>query len=145
MTNITSNIFGIFPKYISSETRYINYLVWWSIQTYKHMATALLKSYPQGVSWKNVESHVMDNRIWKFANAFFWTLSWILTNGILFHLITFLGLTHSLHPKLEISTVNIMSVRKWGNEQTDRHTRNLKLSWTSAETSRECLPKIWKR
>ena len=141
MTNITSNIFGIFPKYISSETRYINYLVWWSIQTYKHMATALLKS--QGVSWKNVESHVMDNRIWKFANAFFWTLSWILINGILFHLITFLGLTHSLHPKLEISAVNIMSVRKWGNEQTDRHTRNLKLFGTSVETSQECLQKFW--
>ena len=49
------------------------------------------------------------------------------------------------HPELEIYTVNIISVRKWGNEQTDRHTRNLKLSWTSAETSRECLPKIWKR
>ena len=48
-------------------------------------------------------------------------------------------------PELEISIVNIISVRKWGNEQTDRHTRNMKLFWTSAGTSKECLPKIWKR
>ena len=31
------------------------------------------------------------------------------------------------HSKLEISTVNIISEMKWGNEQTDTHTRNLKL------------------
>ena len=31
------------------------------------------------------------------------------------------------HPELEISTVKIISVTKWGNEQTDRHTRNMKL------------------
>ena len=31
------------------------------------------------------------------------------------------------HPELEISTVNIISVMKWGNEQTDRQTRNMKL------------------
>ena len=30
------------------------------------------------------------------------------------------------HPELEESTVNIISVRKLGNEHTDRHTRNLK-------------------
>ena len=29
------------------------------------------------------------------------------------------------HPELEISTVNIISVKKWGNEHTDRQTRNL--------------------
>ena len=49
------------------------------------------------------------------------------------------------HPELGLFTVNIISVRKWGNEQTDRHTRNMKLFWTSAETSKEYLPKIWKR
>ena len=38
---------------------------------------------------------------------------------------------------------NLISVRKWGNEQTNRHTRNLKLFGTSVETSHECLPKIW--
>ena len=42
-------------------------------------------------------------------------------------------------------TDNLFSVRKWGNEQTDRHTRNLKLFWTGAKTSKECLPKIWKK
>ena len=42
-------------------------------------------------------------------------------------------------------TDNLNSVRNWGNEQTDRHARNLKLFWTSAETSQECLPKIWKK
>ena len=31
------------------------------------------------------------------------------------------------HPELEISTVNIISVRKLGSEQTDRHTRNPEL------------------
>ena len=31
------------------------------------------------------------------------------------------------HPEPDISTVKIISVRKWGNEQTDRHTRNLRL------------------
>ena len=35
------------------------------------------------------------------------------------------------HPELEISTVNLISVSKWGNEQTDRHTGNMKLYWTS--------------
>ena len=28
------------------------------------------------------------------------------------------------HPELEISTVNIISVRKWGNEQTDRQKKS---------------------
>ena len=31
------------------------------------------------------------------------------------------------YSKLEISTVNMISVMKWGNEQTDRQTRNVKL------------------
>ena len=31
------------------------------------------------------------------------------------------------HPELEISTVKIISVRKRGNEKTDRHTRHMKL------------------
>ena len=31
------------------------------------------------------------------------------------------------HPELDISKDNLISVRNWGNEQTDRHTRNLKL------------------
>ena len=49
------------------------------------------------------------------------------------------------HLELEISTVNIISVRKLGNEQTDRHTRNLKLFGTSVGTSLECLQKISER
>ena len=31
------------------------------------------------------------------------------------------------YSELDISTVSIISVMKWGNEQTDRHARNLKL------------------
>ena len=31
------------------------------------------------------------------------------------------------HSELDISTVNIISVMKWGNKQTDRQTRNMKL------------------
>ena len=31
------------------------------------------------------------------------------------------------YSELEISTVNIISVMKWGNEQTDRQTINMKL------------------
>ena len=49
------------------------------------------------------------------------------------------------HPELEIFSVNIISVRKWGNEQTDIQTRNMKLFGTSIETSQECLQKIWVR
>ena len=30
------------------------------------------------------------------------------------------------HPELDISKDNLISVRNWGNEQTDRHTRNPK-------------------
>ena len=46
------------------------------------------------------------------------------------------------HPELEISTVNIISVKKLGNEQTDIHARNLRLFGTSAETFWENLPKV---
>ena len=47
------------------------------------------------------------------------------------------------HPELNISKDNLISVRNWGNEQTDRHTRNLKLFGTNVQTSQECLQKIW--
>ena len=49
------------------------------------------------------------------------------------------------HPELDISTVEIISVRMWGNEQTDRNTWNLKLFRTSVQTSKECLKKICER
>ena len=39
--------------------------------------------------------------------------------------------------ELEISTVNLISVRKWSNEQTDRHRRNLKLFWSSVQKSQK--------
>ena len=47
------------------------------------------------------------------------------------------------HPELNISKDNQISVRNWGNEQTDRHTRNLKLFGTNVVTSQESLQKIW--
>ena len=37
---------------------------------------------------------------------------------------------------------NLFSVRKWDNEQTDRHTRYMKLFRISVQTSQECLQKI---
>ena len=40
------------------------------------------------------------------------------------------------HPELEIFIVNIISVRKWGKEKTDRNTRNLKLFWTCKKNPR---------
>ena len=46
------------------------------------------------------------------------------------------------HQELDISIVEIISVMKWGNEQTDRNTQNLKLFRTSVQTSQECLKKI---
>ena len=36
----------------------------------------------------------------------------------------------------------LSSVRKWGNEQTDIHTRKPKLFRNSVQTSKECLQKI---
>ena len=49
------------------------------------------------------------------------------------------------HPELDISTVEIISVIKWGNEQNDRKKGNLKLFRTSVQTSKECPQKIWNR
>ena len=49
------------------------------------------------------------------------------------------------HPQLEISTVDMISVRKGGNEQTDRHTKNLKLFETDIQTSQDFRQKIWER
>ena len=49
------------------------------------------------------------------------------------------------HPELDISTVEIISVMKLGNEQTDRHTRNLRLFEISVWKSQECVQKIWER
>ena len=46
------------------------------------------------------------------------------------------------HLELKISEINLISVRKWGNEQTDRHTRFLELFGTSVGTSQECIQKI---
>ena len=43
------------------------------------------------------------------------------------------------HAELGISISNPTSIRKWGSEQTDRHTRFLKLFGTSVGTSQECL------
>ena len=44
-----------------------------------------------------------------------------------------------------VITDNLFSVRKWGNKQTERHTKNMKLLETSVQTSQECLQKIWER
>ena len=44
-----------------------------------------------------------------------------------------------------VITENIFSVRKQGNEQTDRHTRNLKLFGTNMQTLQEYLQKILER
>ena len=49
------------------------------------------------------------------------------------------------HPELDISKDNLISVRKLGNEQTDRHKRFLELFGTSVRTSKECLQKISER
>ena len=48
-------------------------------------------------------------------------------------------------PELEISNVKLILVRKGGNEQTERHTINLKLFGTSVQTSRQCIQKISER
>ena len=49
------------------------------------------------------------------------------------------------HPELDISKDNPISVRKLGNEQTDRHTRFLELFGTSVGISQECLQNISER
>ena len=46
------------------------------------------------------------------------------------------------YPELDISNVNWFSVGKYGNDQTERHKRNLKLFGTSVQTSQECLKKF---
>ena len=43
------------------------------------------------------------------------------------------------HPELNISKDNLILVRNGGNEQTDRHTRILKLFGTNVQTSKECF------
>ena len=55
------------------------------------------------------------------------------------------NLTNILNQELGISNVKPISVRKWGNEQTDKHTSNLNLFGTSVQTSQECLQKILER
>ena len=45
-------------------------------------------------------------------------------------------------PEMEISNVNLISVRKWVNNQTYRHTRNLKLFGARVHTSEKGLQKI---
>ena len=42
------------------------------------------------------------------------------------------------------SNDNLISVRMWGNEQTNRHTQNLKSFWTSVQISEEGLQKFEK-
>ena len=48
------------------------------------------------------------------------------------------------HPELEISAVIIISVSKWVNEHTDRHTRILRLFWTMQKYSRKVSQKFRK-
>ena len=43
------------------------------------------------------------------------------------------------HPELNISKDNLISVRNWGYEQTDRHTKNLKSFENCGQTSKECV------
>ena len=49
------------------------------------------------------------------------------------------------HPEPEISSLNLILVRKKGNEQTDRHTKNLKSFGTNVQTPKEYLQKISER
>ena len=46
------------------------------------------------------------------------------------------------HPELNISKDDLISVKNLGNEETKRHTRNVKLFGTNVQTSQECLQKI---
>ena len=48
------------------------------------------------------------------------------------------------HLELESSKDNRISVRKLGNEQTDKHTRNLKLFGTNVQTLQEYFQKFEK-
>ena len=116
MYNHIRNVSRKFEKYISSRTGYI--------QRKPNFGNEVRQ-------WKNWQTYKKSEIIWKQCTD----IPRMCPEN----------LRKLAHPELETSTVNIMSVRKWGNEQTDRHTRNLKLCWTSAETSKECLLKIWKR
>ena len=49
------------------------------------------------------------------------------------------NLRKTAHPEREIS---LMSVRKWGNEKTDRHTRHMKLFEINAKMSPEYIQKF---
>ena len=49
------------------------------------------------------------------------------------------------HPEVDISKDNLISVRKWGNEQTDRLKWNFKVFGTSVWASKECIQKIPER
>ena len=46
------------------------------------------------------------------------------------------------HPELEISNVSLILIRKKGNGQTDRHTRNVKPFGSNVQTPQEYLQKI---
>ena len=43
-----------------------------------------------------------------------------------------------------VITDNLFSVRKWGNEKTDRYTKSSKLFRNDIQTSQECLQKTCK-
>ena len=42
-----------------------------------------------------------------------------------------------------VITNNLFSLRKWGNTQSDRYTRNLKLFGTNVQTPQEYIHEIW--
>ena len=47
--------------------------------------------------------------------------------------------------KAHLELDNIILVGMWGNEQTNRHTRNLKLFRTNVQILPKYLEKIWER
>ena len=48
-------------------------------------------------------------------------------------------------PRTGAITDNLLLVRKWGKEQTDRHKGNLESFTISMQTSQKYLQKIWER
>ena len=48
------------------------------------------------------------------------------------------------HTELEISNVSLIRMWNRGNDHTDRHTKNLKLSETIVQTSLECQENLRK-
>ena len=52
------------------------------------------------------------------------------------------NLRNRAHPSQEVSNVNIISLRIWGNEQNNRYTRNVKLAGTILKISHECFQKL---